>query len=64
MNTTEEWSNPVRASDGRYHVLPIADLIAHEADTDCVCGPTCLPVVSNGTVTGFTYSHNALDGRK
>jgi len=41
------------------HVLPVNDLIEHETDDDCVCGPD-VEFVSGGKVV----SHHALDGRE
>jgi hypothetical protein len=37
------------------HVMPINDLIEHDAQSDCICGPEdCV----------FSFQHNSLDGRE
>ena len=41
------------------HVLPVADLIAHEETEDCPCGPKVTFVTGGKVVT-----HNSLDGRE
>jgi len=43
----------------RVHVLPIDDLIEHEATEDCPCGPDT-EFVSGGAV----ITHHSLDGRE
>lgn len=41
------------------HVVPRGDLIEHQADDDCACGPTSKPVEG-----GFVTVHHSLDGRE
>lgn len=41
------------------NVLPIDDLIAHEASLDCVCGPR-----EDNYGYGVIFVHNSLDGRE
>lgn len=48
----------------RVHVLPVRDLVVHDAmGDDCVCGPTveCVP---SETGDGWLIIHNSLDGRE
>lgn len=40
------------------HVIPEGDLVAHEPNETCVCGPLVEWVPG-----GFVYVHPALDGR-
>lgn len=42
------------------HVLPVADLVAHEDCDDCICGPT-VELVDAG---GWIAVHHSLDGRE
>lgn len=42
------------------HVVPLDDLILHEADGDCLCGPTPKFVEGGGLVV----IHHSLDGRE
>lgn len=45
------------------HVLPVNDLIEHERNDECVCGPRVEPVERNG-VPGELIVHHSLDGRE
>lgn len=47
------------------HIMPINDLVEHEADDDgeCPCGPEVQPVEREDGSIGWVYVHNALDGR-
>ena len=49
---------------GDTHVVPVGDLVAHELDAGCVCGPDVELVrrVSGGD--GWLLVHHALDGRE
>lgn len=43
----------------------MSDLIKHEADEDCPCGPTPeLVQRGDGTDAGWIYIHHSLDGRE
>lgn len=51
------------------HVIPLDDLILHEASMDCTCSPsvvqigyTCLDH-GNRWAIRTRYTHNAMDGR-
>jgi hypothetical protein len=55
------------------HVLPLNDLVEHETDDACICGPTlgtdrpdgtqhCSCGCSDGNA-GVVWVHHALDGR-
>lgn len=47
------------------HVLPVDDLIAHEAQGgDCPCGPTTEPVKAEDGYIGWVVIHHSLDGRE
>lgn len=43
----------------RTHVMPRGDLVAHEADEDCICGPDAEFVEG-----GIVFTHHSLDGRE
>lgn len=47
------------------HVVPINDLVEHEADDDgeCPCGPVVQPIEREDGTIAWVYIHNALDGR-
>jgi hypothetical protein len=49
-----------------FHVLPLNDLIEHEAQPNCVCGPApdTRPDDEDPSVIHFVFRHHALDGRK
>lgn len=48
------------------HVVPVADLVDHDAtgDTDCVCGPTAEAVFRPDGSCGWMHIHHSLDGRE
>lgn len=47
------------------HVMPMRDLVGHEMDEACVCGPLVDPVLDDtNRVAGFVVVHAALDGRE
>jgi hypothetical protein len=48
------------------HVVPLADLIEHEAHADaCVCGPrTEFVEDDDGQAVGMLVTHASLDGRE
>lgn len=41
------------------HITPVNDLVAHELDPDCVCGPYWEDLGKGN----FLVAHHALDGR-
>lgn len=45
------------------HNPPRDDLIQHEHDDRCVCGPTLTPVVRHDGKTGAVATHHRLDRR-
>lgn len=47
----------------RLHVVPTSDLVEHDVDEDCVCGPTPDPVFRDDGTNGWIFVHHALDGR-
>ena len=46
------------------HVHPLDDLIGHDLDDDCACGPTSQPVARDDGSVGWVVVHHALDGRE
>lgn len=46
------------------HVFPVDDLIEHEADGGCPCGPTSEPVERVDGSIGWLLIHHSLDGRE
>ena len=49
---------------GPVHVVPINDLVDHEASDDCVCGPTVEAVFRDDGSNGWVIVHHSLDGRE
>lgn len=51
---------------GRIQVLPVDDLVEHELEEGCVCGPTLelLPGVGLAGGEEWALVHHALDGRE
>ena len=45
-------------------VVPVNDLIAHEDDETCPCGPELAPVEREDGSIGWVLSHHSLDGRE
>lgn len=43
----------------RVHAIPADDVIAHEANEGCICGPEAEFVPG-----GVVFGHHALDGRE
>jgi hypothetical protein len=53
------------ADDTRIHVVPLADLIAHEESEDCVCRPELRLVTNDDLSDGcWVITHHSLDGRE
>lgn len=46
------------------HVIPVNDLVDHEADDDCICGPAADPVKRGDGSIGWVMLHHSLDGRE
>lgn len=46
------------------HVVPVGDLIEHDTDGECVCGPTDTPVEDDEGAIRFMAVHHSLDGRE
>ena len=42
------------------HVIPVDDVVAHDRDAGCVCGPRLERVEPGGTVA----IHHSMDGRE
>jgi len=59
MTWAAKWDD---ATDSTVHVLPEADLTAHEETPDCACGPRPELVCTNPDT--WVYVHHSLDGRE
>ena len=46
------------------HVSPVGDLIDHDTDDDCPCGPRTEPVRREDGSMGWVVVHHSLDGRE
>lgn len=58
------WCDSCDAPVWRWHRhAPSGDLIEHDLDEDCVCGPRIEPVKRDDGSIGWVYIHHALDGR-
>lgn len=44
------------------HVVPVDDVIEHELDAVCPCGPT--PELARMSPDIYLYKHHSLDGRE
>jgi hypothetical protein len=53
-----------RLARGLVHVAPIGDVIAHDLDEDCVCGPSVEIIPNPDGPDGYMWTHHALDGRE
>lgn len=52
---------------GVLHVLPLGDLVQHDASSDepdCVCGPQTRPVAHDDGAVSWLIVHHSLDGRE
>ena len=49
---------------GTVHVHPLDDLIEHQMDDSCPCGPRQEPVKREDGSVGWLVVHNSLDGRE
>ena len=50
--------------DGHVHVSPLGDLIEHDLEGECVCGPRSEPVPRDDGSMGWVVVHASLDGRE
>jgi hypothetical protein len=46
------------------HITPVDDLIEHENNDSCACGPNPKSVKRDDGSIGWYYVHNSLDGRE
>jgi len=46
------------------HIHPLDDLIEHQLDDDCPCGPRQEMVKRDDGSVGWLVVHNSLDGRE
>ena len=46
------------------HVVPVGDLIEHQTDDGCPCGPTSKPEQRDDGSFGQVVVHHSLDGRE
>ncbi|WP_354643871.1 hypothetical protein [Kitasatospora camelliae] len=52
------------ADDGTAHVVPLDDVIEHDLDEDCPCGPAVRPEQRGDGSQGWVATHHSLDGRE
>lgn len=45
------------------HIIPDQDLIEHQPDSDCICGPTHRSNTTTGELR-WVVEHHSLDGRE
>lgn len=57
------WRNS-SMDEGPLHVYPLNDLIEHEIDRDCICGPECVPMKHDDGGIEYVYVHHSLDNRE
>ena len=46
------------------HVIPVGDLVEHDANDECPCGPRCEPVKQSDGSICWVFTHASLDGRE
>ena len=46
------------------HVIPLSDLVDHEASDGCVCGSAVEVVKRADGSVGWMHTHHSLDGRE
>lgn len=46
------------------HVVPVNDLVEHDTNDDCACGPTSEAVHRDDGSIGWLVTHHSLDGRE
>jgi hypothetical protein len=47
-----------------WHVVPVGDLIDHDTERECVCGPVTEPAERGDGSIGWLAVHHSLDGRE
>lgn len=60
---TESLHNPMYGMN-EMHVLPVNDLMKHQEDSTCWCGPQDEVVMRADGSNGYLYTHHSLDGRE
>lgn len=65
---TGEWFRSgwrcTQVEEGVVHVTPVGDLVPHQLDDDCVCGPRVEIRQSQDGPDGHLHVHPSLDGRE
>ncbi len=46
------------------HVVPVGDLMDHDIDGDCLCGPRLEPIKRLDGSVAWMHVHHSLDGRE
>lgn len=46
------------------HVVPLNDLVEHDTQSECVCGPRVEVAKRDDGSVGWLYVHHSLDGRE
>jgi hypothetical protein len=54
----------VRETCREQHIMPRGDLVGHETNDECPCGPTPYWVLEDDPPDGVLYVHHSLDGRE
>jgi hypothetical protein len=55
---------PIRLPIDEVHVMPVGDVIEHELDEHCFCGPTFTPIDCEDGSINWVYTHHSADGRE
>jgi hypothetical protein len=50
--------------DNSLHVVPVNDLIEHDLNDSCTCGPQDQAVISDDGSVDWLTVHHSLDGRE
>jgi len=64
MSETALWESATVDQGRHVHVLPLNDVIDHDENDDCVCGPTSEVVFRDDGSVGWLFTHHSLDGRE
>ena len=51
-------------SKGDQHVVPVGDHVEHDANQNCICGPTAQSQYRDDDTVYLLWVHHSLDGRE
>jgi hypothetical protein len=54
----------VTEADTPVHVVPVGDLVDHDVNDGCMCGPTVEPIKRDDGSYGWVVTHHSLDNRE